>query len=184
MQGCVCSGFYETDERNQKGRQVPDDLMICQFPIPTDPLIRKVLMMILLTAAIAVPIAIIAFIVFASWIIIARYGPTLRRLPVAADRRASRAPREQRPSNSPQERGYLMLRYTLPVIAVAIGLGSPPVRSTEPGKITVREALSLATALRNLDGHMIVTKQNGVEQTIMIPPGISSGSSGCESPMI
>ena len=69
-----------------------------------------------------------------------------------------------------------MLRYAIPLIAVAIGLGSPPVRSTELSKITVREALSLAAALRNLDGHMVVTKQNGVEQTIMIPWEFSSGS--------
>jgi uncharacterized protein YdbL (DUF1318 family) len=35
--------------------------------------------------------------------------------------------------------------------------------------ITVDQAVQLATALRNFDGHLVVIKQNGAENTVMIP---------------
>lgn len=43
-------------------------------------------------------------------------------------------------------------------------------------KITVGQTFSLATALRNLDGHMVVIKQGGAENAIMIPWDFGSGS--------
>jgi hypothetical protein len=43
-------------------------------------------------------------------------------------------------------------------------------------KITVGQAFPLATALRNLDGHMVVVKQNGVDNTIMVPWDFGSGA--------
>ena len=65
----------------------------------------------------------------------------------------------------------------LALIAAAIALAASPVRSAEPARITVREALALAQALRNLDGHMTVIKQNGSQdQTVMIPWEFGSGS--------
>lgn len=44
------------------------------------------------------------------------------------------------------------------------------------GKITAQETQQLATALRNLDGHMIVVKQNGSDGTLMIPWEFGSAS--------
>ncbi len=42
-------------------------------------------------------------------------------------------------------------------------------------KITVLQATQLSTALRNLDGHMVVVKQNGADATLMIPWDFGSG---------
>jgi hypothetical protein len=44
------------------------------------------------------------------------------------------------------------------------------------GKISLALAQPLATALRNLDGHIIVIKQNGQDATIMTPWEFGSGS--------
>jgi hypothetical protein len=46
----------------------------------------------------------------------------------------------------------------------------------KPTSITVREVLSLAQGLRNLDGHIIVIKRNGQDDTVMIPWEFGSGS--------
>jgi hypothetical protein len=42
-------------------------------------------------------------------------------------------------------------------------------------KITVLQATQLSTALRNLDGHMIVVKQNGTDAVVMVPWEFGSG---------
>ena len=44
------------------------------------------------------------------------------------------------------------------------------------GKILVRDALQLAAALRQLDGHMIVIKQGAQDNTVMVPWEFGSGS--------
>lgn len=64
----------------------------------------------------------------------------------------------------------------LAIIAAFLALPAAPLRADPPAKITVRQAISIAQALRNLDGHMIVTKQNGADQTVMIPWEFGSGS--------
>ena len=64
----------------------------------------------------------------------------------------------------------------LALIAALLTLPAAPLRAEPPAKITVRQAISLAQALRNLDGHMTVIKQNGADQTIMIPWEFGSGS--------
>ncbi len=43
-------------------------------------------------------------------------------------------------------------------------------------KLKVQDVFALQTALRNLDGHMVVVKQNGVEGTVMIPWDFGSGA--------
>jgi hypothetical protein len=43
-------------------------------------------------------------------------------------------------------------------------------------KITLAQAMPLSTALQNLDGHMIVIKQNGQDAAIMTPWEFGSGS--------
>jgi hypothetical protein len=43
-------------------------------------------------------------------------------------------------------------------------------------KITVGEVIALSQALRNLDGHLIVIKRNGQDETVMVPWEFGSGS--------
>lgn len=66
-----------------------------------------------------------------------------------------------------------MRRLLFPILFLA-GLG--PAIAGETGKITVQEAQQLSTALRNLDGHMVVVKQNGTDNVIMQPWEFGSGS--------
>ena len=64
---------------------------------------------------------------------------------------------------------------TIAAIALAaIVLTSPAIAQSKP-KLTVAQALSLLAALRNLDGHMSVVKQNGQDVTIMVPWEFGSG---------
>lgn len=43
-------------------------------------------------------------------------------------------------------------------------------------KLKVQDVLQVSTALRNLDGHMVVVKQGTAENTVMIPWDFGSGS--------
>jgi hypothetical protein len=63
----------------------------------------------------------------------------------------------------------------LALVAAVLTAAASPVRSGEPGKITVRDAVALSTALHNLDGRLVVIKQNGVDATVMIPWTFDSG---------
>lgn len=54
--------------------------------------------------------------------------------------------------------------------------GPSPGQAPPAPSLSVRDAVSLVTALGNLDGHMIVTKQNGQEQAIIVPWEFESGS--------
>lgn len=54
--------------------------------------------------------------------------------------------------------------------------GVNPVIGAELGKITVQEVQPLSTALRNLDGHMVIIKQNGADNIVMQPWEFGSGS--------
>lgn len=65
-----------------------------------------------------------------------------------------------------------MRRFILPILflaAISSARGAP-------AKITVLQAQQLSTALRNLDGHMVVIKQNGQDATIMQPWEFGSGA--------
>lgn len=65
----------------------------------------------------------------------------------------------------------------LGLIALAAAIGSPSAGfSGEAPKIPVRDAIVLATALRNLDGHLAIVKQNGQEGTVMVPWEFGSGN--------
>lgn len=63
---------------------------------------------------------------------------------------------------------------------LAIALALSPLFLTAPAfagdKITLAQAQPLSTALRNLDGHLIVIKQNGQDATVMTPWEFGSGS--------
>jgi hypothetical protein len=52
----------------------------------------------------------------------------------------------------------------------------PVARAEEPKKITVGEAIALAQALRSLDGHIVVIKRNGQDDTVVSPWEFASGS--------
>jgi hypothetical protein len=47
---------------------------------------------------------------------------------------------------------------------------------TKAPQITNAQALSLLSALRNLDGHIVVIKQAGQDQTVMVPWEFGSGT--------
>jgi hypothetical protein len=66
----------------------------------------------------------------------------------------------------------LFMTGIFPAIAGDYVMPAPP----PPGKITIAQANPMATALRNLDGHMIVIKQNGADTAIMAPWEFGSGS--------
>ena len=73
----------------------------------------------------------------------------------------------------------LFLGITAVIITAALifDLPSPaPARAQAQPPLTVAQALSLLAGLRNLDGHMIVAKQNGVEGTLMVPWDFGSGT--------
>lgn len=55
-------------------------------------------------------------------------------------------------------------------------VGLAPTIATAADKITIAQAIPLATALRNLDGHMVIIKQNGSDNTVMTPWDFGSGS--------
>lgn len=63
----------------------------------------------------------------------------------------------------------------LALIAAVLTAAASPVRSGEQAKMTVADVLALSTALRNLDGHMIVVKQNGTDGTVMVPWEFGNG---------
>jgi len=60
--------------------------------------------------------------------------------------------------------------------AAAIAACWPSVSYSDPAGITVRDALGLAQGLRNLDGHLVVIKRGGQDETVMIPWEFGSGS--------
>jgi hypothetical protein len=62
-----------------------------------------------------------------------------------------------------------------PTPAMTAKAQTPPTAVLEPGKITVRQALALAPALRNLDGKPSVVKQNGTDAILMNPWEFQSG---------
>jgi hypothetical protein len=78
----------------------------------------------------------------------------------------------------------------LALLAAAVAAISPPIARAEPPAtlpaaareasqrpaLTVRDALSLAAALRNLDGRAVVIRQNGQDGTVMVPWEFGSGS--------
>jgi hypothetical protein len=65
-----------------------------------------------------------------------------------------------------------MKKLALALLALSI---AAPASAEDKGKITVQEAQQLSTALRNLDGRMIVIKQNGADNVIMQPWEFGSG---------
>lgn len=66
-----------------------------------------------------------------------------------------------------------MRRFLFTILFLA---GLSPVIGAEGGKITVQQVQALSPALRNLDGRMIVIKQNGSDNVIMQPWEFGSGS--------
>jgi len=68
--------------------------------------------------------------------------------------------------------------YFGPARAEGPGAGKPPsdARTASERAVTVRDAMSLAIALRNLDGHLAIIKQNGQDATVMVPWEFGSGS--------
>lgn len=65
-----------------------------------------------------------------------------------------------------------MRRFFFTSIA-ALALMSP---ATAADKITIGQAFPLANALRSLDGHTVVIKQNGADATVMVPWDFGSGA--------
>lgn len=66
-----------------------------------------------------------------------------------------------------------MRRFFFIIIFMA---GLSPVIGAELGKITVQEVQALSPALRNLDGHMVIVKQNGTDNVLMQPWEFGSAS--------
>ena len=60
------------------------------------------------------------------------------------------------------------------VLSICLAAVPPSARAAE--KITVNQMQSLSVALRNLDGHLTVIKQNGQDAAIMTPWEFGSGS--------
>jgi len=69
-----------------------------------------------------------------------------------------------------------MAALLLSLVAIALLVSPTRARAADTGKITVAQAIPLATALRNLDGHMVVIKQNGADNVVMTPWDFGSGS--------
>lgn len=65
-------------------------------------------------------------------------------------------------------------RIALTALLAASMIGAAFAADTKP--LTVGQALSMLSALRNLDGRMIVIKQNGADATIMQPWDFGSGT--------
>jgi hypothetical protein len=65
-----------------------------------------------------------------------------------------------------------MRRFFFTIFAIASMAG--PALAGEP--IKVGQINTLSTAIRNLDGHMVVVKQNGADNVIMIPWDFGSAS--------
>lgn len=58
--------------------------------------------------------------------------------------------------------------------AVALFVGIARAESKPP--LSNAQALSLLSALRNLDGHVVITKQNGVDTPVVVPWDFGSGT--------
>jgi hypothetical protein len=65
-----------------------------------------------------------------------------------------------------------MRRFFCTIISMAAIAGP----AAAGDKITIAQAVPMATALRNLDGHIIVVKQNGSDNMVMIPWDFGSAS--------
>lgn len=62
----------------------------------------------------------------------------------------------------------LTLALSIPAYAdPATKPSKPPATDTQAPSMTVSKALELLAALRNLDGHTVIVKQNGQETTVM-----------------
>lgn len=67
-------------------------------------------------------------------------------------------------------------RFILIAVAAAIVATGARAQDKQPReKITVAQALSILVALRNLDGHIVIVKQGGVDNTVMVPWDFGSG---------
>lgn len=66
-----------------------------------------------------------------------------------------------------QRKTLLMQKLTVLCAAAALSCGAA--LAADAPKITLDQASKLLVALRNLDGHMIVVKQNGVDNVVMDP---------------
>lgn len=67
-----------------------------------------------------------------------------------------------------------MRRFFFKFVAATMIAGITPAIA-EPAAVTVGQALALITALKNLDGHMIVVKQNGADNIVMTPWEFNNG---------
>lgn len=68
-----------------------------------------------------------------------------------------------------------MKKIIVATITAALFLIAAAVPSWAGDKLTVAQAIPLGTALRNLDGHLIVIKQNGSDGVVMVPWEFGSG---------
>jgi hypothetical protein len=74
-----------------------------------------------------------------------------------------------------------MRRFFFTILSIALATPAfaadpAPTPKIAPPVLTVAQAIPLSTALRNLDGHMVVIKQNGADNIVMIPWDFGSGS--------
>lgn len=65
------------------------------------------------------------------------------------------------------------MKLRLLLVAVALAL---PVPAYAQKPITIGDALAMVTAHRNLDGRLVVVKQNGADQLVMTPWEFGSGT--------
>lgn len=66
-----------------------------------------------------------------------------------------------------------MRRFLSTVLFIAL-TGAIPAMAAEPLKVS--QAVALVVALRNLDGHLVIVKQSGADNTVMIPWEFGSGA--------
>lgn len=76
---------------------------------------------------------------------------------------------------------FVLLLLSTQAVAAGIppsnnfGVPIPTVFVADTPKLNVAQALSLLSALRNLDGHQVIIKQNGQDVTVMQPWDFGSG---------
>lgn len=73
-------------------------------------------------------------------------------------------------------RRFIFTILSIAAITPALAADPAPPAKLAPAPLTIAQAIPLVSALRNLDGHLVVIKQNGADNIVMIPWDFGSGS--------
>lgn len=69
-----------------------------------------------------------------------------------------------------------LIAFTLLASVVVLSTLPLPALAQAKPKLTVAQGLSLLAGLKNLDGHVVIVKQGGVETPVLVPWEFGSGS--------